>query len=244
MEVLIFNKIRFKNFKENQLKNLFNCKGLFVFPAAPALSNIYSEKKYHEALIKADFVFFDSGYFVLLLKLFKRINVEKLSGYKFLTFFFNFLKKNNNKIIFNIDSDLDTSSLNYLFLKKLGVKKIHSHLAPKYNVNNLKDLKLINKLNNIKPDYILTNIGGGAQEILGLYLKKKINFKTTIFCTGAAISFFTKKQAPISTFIDRFYLGWFYRILFNPKIFLPRYLSAFKLFFIVVKTKVKLFKYK
>ena len=242
MEILILNKIRFKNFKEHQLKKLFNFKGLFVFPAAPALSKIYDEKKYHNALVKADHVFFDSGYFVLLLKLLKRISVEKLSGYKFLEFFFNFLKKNKNKIIFNIDSDLETSSQNYLFLKKMGVKKVYSYLAPKYDVNNIKDLKLINKLNKVKPDYILTNIGGGAQEILGLYLKKNVNFKSAIFCTGAAISFFTKKQAPINKFIDRFYLGWFYRILFNTKIFLPRYISAFKLFFIIIKAKVNLYK--
>ena len=244
MEIIIFNKIKFKNFRENHLKKLFNHKGLFVFPAAPALSKIYDEKKYHEALIKADHVFFDSGYFVLLLKLLKRINVNKLSGYKFLNFFFNFLKKNKNKIIFNIDSDLDTSFLNHLIFKKKGVKKIYSYIAPKYDVNNIKDLKLINKLNKVKPDYILTNIGGGVQEILGLYVKNKVNFKPTIFCTGAAISFFTNKQAPINNFIDKFYLGWFFRILFNPKIFLPRYASAFKLFFIILKTKIQLYKNK
>ena len=244
MEIIIFNKIKFKNFKEKQLKKLYRHKGLYVFPAAPALSKIHDEKKYHEALINADHVFFDSGYFVLLLKFLKRINVNKLSGYKFLEFFFSFLRKNSNKVIFNIDSDLNTSSLNYMFLKKIGVKKIYSYLAPKYNVNNLKDPKLINKLNKVKPDYILTNIGGGVQEVLGLYLKRKVNFEPKIFCTGAAISFFTNKQAPINKFIDKFYLGWFFRILFNPKIFLPRYASAFKLIFIVIKTKVKLYKVK
>ena len=60
--------------------------------------------------------------------------------------FFYFFKKNNNKIIFNIDADLDTSSLNYSLLKKIGVKKIYSYLAPKYDVYNINDLKLINKL--------------------------------------------------------------------------------------------------
>ena len=244
METIIFNKIKFTNFKENHLKKLFNFKGLFVFPAAPALSKICKEKKYHKALIKADYVFFDSGYLVLLLKFLKKINVNKLSGYKFLECFFIFLKKNNNKIIFNIDADLDTSSLNYSLLKKIGVKKIYSYLAPKYDVYNINDLKLINKLNKVQPDYILTNIGGGVQEILGLYIKNNVNFKPTIFCTGAAISFFTNKQAPINNFIDKFYLGWFFRILFNPKIFLPRYASAFKLFFIILKSKVQLYKNK
>ena len=70
-----------------------------------------------------------------------------------------------------------------------------------------------------KPDYILTNIGGGVQEVLGLYLKKNLKIKSTILCTGAAISFFTGDQAPINSFIDRYYLGWFVRLIFNPYIF-------------------------
>ena len=51
MEIIIFNKIKFKNFRENHLKKLFNHKGLFVFPAAPALSKIYDEKISKESLI-------------------------------------------------------------------------------------------------------------------------------------------------------------------------------------------------
>ena len=242
MKKIIFEKIKFISFDENEYNKIIQNKGLFVFPAAPALANINEKENYYNALKKSDLAFFDSGFFVLLLKFLKKINVNKLSGYKFLNFFFYFLKKNKNKIIFNIDSDLVTSSLNHFFLKKKGVKKIYSYIAPKYDVNNIKDLMLINKLNKVKPDYILTNIGGGVQEILGLYIKNKVNFKPTIFCTGAAISFFTNKQAPINNFIDKFYLGWFFRILFNPKIFLPRYASAFKLFFITVKTKTQLYK--
>ena len=70
----------------------------------------------------------------------------------------------------------------------------------------------------------MTNIGGGVQEILGLYLKKNLKNKTTIICTGGAISFFTKDQAPVNSFIDQIYLGWFVRLLFNPIIFWKRYL--------------------
>ena len=73
------------------------------------------------------------------------------------------------------------------------------------------------------------NIGGGVQEKLGLYIKKNIKFKCSIICTGAAIAFLTKRQAPINNFIDRLYLGWLIRTLFDPTKFFMRNLSSLKL---------------
>ena len=65
------------------------------------------------------------------------------------------------------------------------------------------------------------------------YLKKNLDYKPSIICSGAAISYFTKQQAPITSFLDKIFLGWLVRIIFNPILFLPRYLKAFKLFFLV-----------
>jgi N-acetylglucosaminyldiphosphoundecaprenol N-acetyl-beta-D-mannosaminyltransferase len=84
----------------------------------------------------------------------------------------------------------------------------------------------------------MINLGGNVQEVLGYYLKKKLGFKPIIICSGAAISYFTKQQAPINDFLDAIYLGWLIRIVFSPKIFLLRYLRAFKLFLIVYNSTV------
>lgn len=86
----------------------------------------------------------------------------------------------------------------------------------------------------------MTNIGGGTQEILGLYLKKNLKIKTTILCTGAAISFFTKDQAPINSLIDRLYLGWFIRLIFNPFVFTERYLYSLRLIPMLISSKIKI----
>jgi len=128
--------------------------------------------------------------------------------------------------------------LNEKFLKKQGFKIVFNYLAPIYNKQNITDKKLIKKLNKVKPNYILTNIGGGTQEILGYYLKKKLKFKTSIYCTGGAISYFTGTQAPINKFFDKFYLGWLIRILYNPRSFLYRYLISFKLIIILLRSKI------
>jgi len=236
---VIFRGIKFDNIKVKNFNKYIIKRGLFVFPAGPALASINKSKNYYESIKKADLVFFDSGFFVLLLKFLKNISVNKFSGYKFLNLFFDYLKKNKDKSVFCIDPNLKFSISNRNFLKKLGVKKIHNYLAPEYQTKKLSDKKLLNQVNKIKPDYILTNIGGGRQEILGLYLKRSLKIKTTILCTGAAISFFTKDQAPINKLVDQFYLGWFLRLIFNPLVFSKRYLYSLKLIPMVIFSKIK-----
>ena len=235
---IIFRKIKFHNINFKDFKKYIIKKGLFVFPAGPALANIEKSDGYYESIKKADFVFFDSGLFVLLLKIFKNINVDKFSGYKFLNLFFDYLKENREKKVFCIDPNSKFSRSNKTFLRKLGIKKIYSYLAPKYNPLNLSDKKLLTLLRKKKPDFILTNIGGGTQEILGLYLKQKLGFKTTILCTGGAISFFTGDQAPINNFTDKFYLGWLIRLIFNPIVFFKRYVFGLRLIPMVIFNKI------
>ena len=237
---IIFKKIKFNNINYKNFNRYIVKKGLFVFPAAPALATIDRSDKYYMSLRKADLVFFDSGLFVLLLRIFKNIDVLKFSGYKFLKLFFNYLRQNKKKKIFLIDPNSKFSHSNKIFLQNLGIKKIYNYLAPKYKERNLIDKKLLTKLKKIKPDFVLINIGGGKQEILGLYLKQNLKNKTTILCTGAAISFFTKDQAPINSLIDELYLGWFVRLLFNPFVFFKRYIYGLKLIPMVIFNKIKI----
>ena len=236
---VIFKKIKFNNIDPNEFKKYITKNGLFVFPAGPALASIKKSKIYYNSLLKADFVFFDSGFFVLLLKIFKNINVYKFSGYKFLSLFFNYIKKNKKKSIFSIDPNLNFSKSNQLYFKSLGIKKVNNYLAPKYNIKNLSDRKLLELLKKTKPNFIIINIGGGIQEVLGLYLKKNLKFKVTILCTGGAISFFTGDQAPINNFIDKYFLGWLVRLFFNPIIFFKRYIFGLRLIPMVVFNEIK-----
>ena len=237
---IIFKKIKFINIDTKNFDKCISKKGLFVFPAGPALASIQKSNQYYKSIKKADLVFFDSGFFVLLLKIFKNINVKKFSGYKFLGLFFDYLKINKKKSIFSVDPSHKYSKSNKSYLKNLGLKKIYNYIAPKYDCSELSDKKLLNLINKVKPNFILINIGGGTQEVLGLYLKEKLAFKPTIICTGAAISFFTKDQAPINNFIDRYYLGWLLRLIFNPLIFFKRYIFGLKLIPMVIFSRIKI----
>lgn len=241
MKKIIFEKIKFISFDENEFNKIIQNKGLFVFPAAPALANINEQENYYNALKKSDLAFFDSGFFVLLLKFLKKINVVKFSGYKFLEFLFKYLKKNKYPKIFLIDPNKNYSNNNFKFIKSLGYKtnNLKNYVAPFYNPKNFEDKKLLKFLNKFKPKFIIINIGGGTQEVLGLYLRDKLKFKCTILCTGAAISFFTGDQAPINSLVDKLYIGWLVRILFNPLLYFKRYLKAFDLIGLVLKSKIK-----
>ena len=97
---IIFKKIKFINIDTKNFDKCISKKGLFVFPAGPALASIQKSNQYYKSIKKADLVFFDSGFFVLLLKIFKNINVKKFSGYKFLGLFFDYLKINKKNLFF------------------------------------------------------------------------------------------------------------------------------------------------
>ena len=94
---IIFKKIKFFNLEFKSFDKYITKNGLFVFPAGPALALINKSSNYYKSIRKADLVFFDSGFFVLLLKVLKNIHVQKFSGYKFLILFFNYIQKNKKK---------------------------------------------------------------------------------------------------------------------------------------------------
>ena len=124
---------------------------------------------------------------------------------------------------------LDTATSKKLLIKK-GFRKIFLYTSPFYMPNQkITDRKFIQYINKIKPNFILLNIAGFKQELLAEYIDRKIKFNINTFCLGAAIAFMTKKQAPINFLIDRFYMGWFFRLLFRPKEHFKRTVESFTL---------------
>ena len=235
-----YKNITFNNFSEKDFPNLMNNFGLFTFPAAPPLATLELNSEYHNSLISSDYVFFDSGFFVLLLRYLKGIKVNKFSGYKFLKLLFNFLTFNKNRKTFLVDPYAKNSQNNLEYFQKLGCENIKNYVAPIYDPISIKDEILLREIHDYQPEFIIINLGGGVQEVLGNFLKNNINFKSKIICTGGAISYFTKDQAPINDIIDKLYLGWFFRLLFNPIVFIPRLLKSLSLFFKVLKDKVEI----
>ena len=226
MKKFSFKEIKFYSGSYKDIKKVFDKGGVLVAPAASALANIETDKRYYSSLKNSDLAILDSGFFCILLRLFKFKSVKKLSGYLFLK---NFLENFSNKdqILF-VDPNKKSSIINQNYLRSIKVFNFKSYIAPKYKENFI-DKKLIKIIKTIKPRYIVINIGGGSQEPLAIFIKKNIKYKISIMCTGAAIAFMTGEQAPINKFIDSIYLGWATRILWSPKLYLGRILKSFKI---------------
>ena len=224
-----FYGIKFYNWSFKKIINKLNQKGGYlVAPAASSLSKIFINPHYHQSLKNSSIAIYDSGFFCILLRIFNFINIKKFSGYLFLNFFINnkFLKK---KKILTIDPSKIDEKLNKQLLAKSGFQNIFTYVAPNYNLNDnksLKDQKLLSLIKKIKPHYVIINIGGEKQEILAEYITNNVSYKVVILCTGAAIAFITKRQAPINRLIDKIYLGWLIRLIYNPIVYFKRVLSS------------------
>ena len=214
--IINFKEIKFYNYNFAKLFTIIDEGGYLVAPAASALTNIGKDKTYHESLIQSDVAILDSGFFCLLLRIFKGKKVSKFSGYLFLK---NFLSLNFSKEIkfLSVDPNQEESKANKLLLNKNNIVNLKNYIAPQYIKEHIVDNNLLEEINRFQPRYIIINLGGGIQELLALYIKNNIKHKISILCTGAAIAFLTKKQAPINDIIDKLYLGWLARIIFNPK---------------------------
>ena len=228
-EIINFKDIKFYNTDFYSIFNKIQKGGYLVAPAASSLSKISKNNQYYKSLKNSDVAILDSGFFCILLRIFKKEKVKKLSGFFFLKKFLS-LKFNKNTKFLNIDPNYEESKLNYEYLiKKKKIKNLTSYVAPKYT-KKISDKKLISIIKKEKPKYIIINIGGEVQEVLAEYIKDKINYNISIMCTGAAIAFLTKKQAPLmNDFIDKYYLGWFVRLLHNPRKYFIRIISSLSL---------------
>ena len=218
-------------------------KGQFmVVPSGPGLSEIDKNFQYWNALKGADFAIPDSGLMIILARLFFNLKIKKLSGPKFLRLFLKEEVLKKQGVLFSVDPSEKESKVNNKYLNEVGVSidKTNHYVSPFYDKNNIIDEKLIEILESleIRPKFLLLNLGGGVQERLGFYIKKNLSYKIGIICTGAAIAFETGQQASLPKWLDDLYLGWLVRIFQNPKQFSKRYFNAFRLVYVFYLCKI------
>jgi UDP-N-acetyl-D-mannosaminuronic acid transferase (WecB/TagA/CpsF family) len=110
------------------------------------------------------------------------------------------------------------------------------YVAPVYpRRGRVEDPELLELLERRRPAHVFLCVGSGVQEKLGLYLKRNLTYGPGIHCLGAAIAFLSGDQARIPLWADRLALGWLVRCIRDPKVFVPRYLRAFELAYLVLR---------
>ena len=238
-EIILFG-IRFLDGSFEEIREELDRGGVMVVPAAPALATIYRDEHYYAALKQSRFAILDSGLLCLLLAL-KGVSVRRLSGLTFLRLFLRDLALHETGSIFLIDPTPADSEANRTIIARNGysLEATHQYVAPMYPAGNISDPHLLRVLGELRPRYIILNLGGGVQEKLGVYLGKHLDYAPSIICTGAAIAFLTGRQVAIPAILDRLYLAWLVRCLSDHKRYGPRYLQGFKLIPLVMREKLK-----
>jgi len=223
--------IDFFNGQVNEVVEIMKSGGLLVVPSGPGLASIPKDITYYKSLRSADLVIADSGYMALLWNTTHSVKVNRISGLELLNVFFadNEIQKENNLFLVNPRKEDAEINLEYLNSHGFQLSKESSYIAPIYHKDKIEDEALLKQLEDKKPKYVIINLGGGVQEILGAYLKKNLSYRPAIICTGAAIAFLTGEQAHIPDWADKLFLGWLIRCIEKPKLFIPRYINAFKL---------------
>ena len=205
--------------------------GLLVVPAAPALKDLDRNPNYREALLNADLAIADSAFMVLIWNRLQRRNLRRLSGLEYLRELLleDDVRQPGNTLWIMASPTSAKLNLEWLEGQGITVPSDNVYTAPIYG-ETIDDAALLDHINRIQPRHIIVTIGGGTQERLGLYLKRSLSYRPTIHCIGAAIAFLSGDQVHIPVWADKFYLGWLFRSLSEPKRFIPRYLDAFKLY--------------
>lgn len=211
--------------------------GLLTAPSGPGLANIPNDKLYYKSLLNSDLVIPDSGYMALIWNIYKKTKISRLSGLEFINYFVESFPAEIDKRIFLINPTQGEQEANLTYLSAVGIPVAvdNCYIAPVYIGGKVKDETLLNLIEKRKPRWVLINIGGGTQEILGSYLKNHLSYLPALVCTGAAIAFKTGKQVDIPVWADKFYLGWLFRIASSPKKYFKRYWEAVPLVKLLLK---------
>ncbi len=215
--------------------------GLLVVPAAPALRNLAHDVAYREALLGADIAIADSSLMVMLWNLMQGDNIRRLSGLEYLAELLTRADVRQPGRTFWIMPNPESASRNLLWLHRQGIEVFSEdvYLAPLYQ-NVIEDEVLLQAVRERRPAHIVVALGGGTQEKLGLYLKRNLKPVPAIHCIGAAIAFLSGDQVQIPMWADRFYFGWLFRCISEPRRYVPRYWSARKLIGLMLRYRQRL----
>jgi UDP-N-acetyl-D-mannosaminuronic acid transferase (WecB/TagA/CpsF family) len=216
--------------------------GLVVVPAAPALKDLQTNLGYRESLLNADLVLTDSAFMVLIWNRLQSTPIRRLSGLEYLRELLlePDVRQPGNTLWIMASPVSAERNLAWLAGQGITIPEDNIFMAPIYGSASIADPTLLERIERIRPRHIIVTIGGGTQERLGLYLKRNLGFRPAIHCIGAAIAFLSGDQVHIPVWADKYYLGWLFRSVAEPRRYAPRYLDAFKLLPLMLRHRDRL----
>jgi exopolysaccharide biosynthesis WecB/TagA/CpsF family protein len=215
--------------------------GYLVAPSGTCFTRLREDEPYRGAMLSADLAIADSGLMVGLWRVLRRQNVQRISGFKYLRHLLRNLKDAGNREVFWIlPSELARQNLlDWSRREAFSINRENCYVAPRY-ASDVEDRALLALIEQHRAADVIIAIGSGAQEKLGFYLRETLSYRPAIHCIGAALGFITGDQAAIPDWADRFFLGWLWRLVAQPGIFVPRLSRALELPWLIWKYGEKL----
>lgn len=201
--------------------------GLLVAPAAPSFIALQDDPDYRRAIANADLVIADSGWAVLFWRLLRHEKLTRISG---LALFKAFLETDDARMPRNLfwilpSEKAKMKALKFACASGCPITAEDCYVAPRYS-SIVQDPDLVSMLQQRQPKHIIIGIGGGMQDKLGRYLKEQLGYRPAIYCIGAAPGFVTGDQVVIPMWADRFFIGWIFRLIGQPRTYFARYWKA------------------
>ncbi len=221
------------------VEEIIRTGGLLVAPAAPSMINLCRDADYRRALLASDLAIADSGFMVLLWRSFTGERVPRISGLEHVKRLLEHESvREPGATLWVVPTE--SSRVKLLdFLAPTSASSERVYIAPKYGPR-VEDEALLQIVRQNRPRHIVIAVGGGIQDKLGQYLLERLDYRPAIHCIGAALGFLTGDQVRIPDWADKYYAGWFFRSLAQPKIFIPRFWSARKLPWLIARYREKL----
>ena len=226
---------------EEAIGTMLRHGGFLIAPSGTCFARLRKDEMYRRAVIGADLTIADSGLMVLLWRLLRAESITRISGFKYLKHLLRKLKANGaGEIFWVLPSERARQKLlQWSRRQSFPIASKNCYVAPWYG-QNVDDENVVSLLEQNHPGHIIIAIGSGAQEKLGYYLRENLSYRPAIHCTGAALGFVTGDQILIPHWADGLFLGWFFRLLAQPSVFIPRLSQAFELPWLIWKYGEKL----
>jgi N-acetylglucosaminyldiphosphoundecaprenol N-acetyl-beta-D-mannosaminyltransferase len=226
---------------DEAVASMFRNGGFLVAPSGTCFARLREDESYRRAVLAADLAIADSGLMVVLWRLLQREKVHRISGLKYLKHLLGRLKGEGETEVFWV---LPSESARQKLLGWSGsgvfsINRENCYVAPWYGPE-IEDRNLLALVEQHRPAHVIIAIGSGAQEKLGHYLRENLSYRPAIHCIGAALGFITGDQPAIPDWADRFYLGWLWRLVAQPGVFIPRLSRAVELPWLIWKYGEKL----
>lgn len=219
---------------------MFERGGFLVAPSGTCFARLREDNTYRRAVLAADLAIPDSGFMVVIWRFSQHKNIRRISGLKYIKCLLGKLNGEGTKVFWVLPNERARQKLfDWSRRESFLINRKNCYVAPRYS-SDVEDRNLLALIGQNRSVHVIVAIGSGAQEKLGYYLRENLSYRPAIHCIGAALGFVTGDQRTIPDWVDRFYLGWLWRLVAEPRIFIPRLSRALELPWLIWKYREKL----